>query len=106
MVVDADLIAAGVAMVKKYLSEGIVEITFTKKDGNTRVLLGTTLGHLIPEEKKPKQKPVVEGAPLDSLVKDKPTQLITVFDTEKNDWRSFNYTTITKIKLHTQPTLK
>lgn len=104
MIIDADQLNAGVAMLHKYLSEGIVEVTFTKKDGNTRVMLGTTLGTLIPEEKKPKQKPLasfgIDEAEVISLPKVAPTQHIVMFDTEKQEWRSCNYTTIKTIKLH------
>jgi hypothetical protein len=103
MILDADLLAAGVAMVKKYLSEGIVEVTFTKADGNTRVMQCTTLANLIPEEKKPQVKKDAEGNIIPQVAKEKPVQLITAFDTEKNEWRSFNYPTIKAIKLHNQP---
>lgn len=99
MMLDADLLAAGTAMVKKYLSEGIVEVTFTKADGNVRVMQCTTVPSLIPEEKKPKVKKDAEGNIIPH--KDKPVQLIVAFDTEKGEWRSFNYPTIKGIKLHT-----
>lgn len=107
MIVNVDLISTGVAMVKQELSKGVVEVTFTKSDGNVRVMFCTTLGNLIPEEKKPKKKELAvtfqDMDIMESGYRMRPAQLITAFDVEKQDWRSFNYTTITGIKLHAQP---
>lgn len=106
MIIDSKLIEVGVQMLTKYLNEGIVEVKFTKKDGTDRVMNCTKVEHLIPKEKQPKPKEVVINDTLEVLeseIRVRPLQLITVFDVDKQDWRSFNYTTIKSIKLHNQP---
>lgn len=105
MIINADLVQVGVTMLTKYLHEGIVEVVFTKKDGTDRVMNCTQVEHLIPKEKHPKLEPSFDanGEPLPFTVRaERPMQLLTVFDVDKQDWRSFNYTTIKTIKLHTQ----
>jgi len=104
MIINADLVQVGVDMLTKYLHEGIVEVKFTKKDGTERVMNCTKVTELIPEAKRPKPKEVVVNDTLEvfeSTMRIRPAQLITVFDVDKQDWRSFNYTTIKSIKLHT-----
>jgi len=107
MIIDSDLIKVGVATIDKYLHEGIVEVHFTKKDGTKRVMNCTKVQHLIPVEKRPKPTPTIDdqGNALPLVEKAaRPWQLITVFDVDKQEWRSFNYTTIIAIKAHTQTT--
>jgi WYL_2, Sm-like SH3 beta-barrel fold len=104
MIINADLVQ-GVNMLTKYLCEGIVEVTFTKKDGTDRVMNCTKVQHLIPKEKQPKPEPSFDanGEPLPFAIRaERPLQLLTVFDVDKQDWRSFNYTTIKSIKIHNQ----
>lgn len=105
MIIDSKQIELGVTMLTTYLCEGIVEVKFTKKDGTERTMNCTKVEHLIPEAKRPKAKEVVVNDILqlvESKVKERPLQLITVFDVDKQEWRSFNYTTVKSIKLHTQ----
>jgi len=109
MIINADLLATGVKMLTNYLHEGIVEVKFTKKDGTDRVMNCTKVPHLIPKEKQPKPVPTVDeqGNALPIVERaERPLQLITVFDVDKQEWRSFNYGTIKSIKLHNQPQTK
>ena len=70
--------------VKRELIKGVVDVTFTKKDGSVRKMSCTLKpGIVVPYEKKTdKTKPV-------------PIDICPVFDTEKQEWRSFNYDAIT-----------
>jgi len=104
MIIAANLVEVGVKMLTKYLREGVVEVQFTKKDGTLRVMNCTKDMTKIPVENHPKPQPVTEesGAlDLDDLppYTQKPVQLITVFDVDKQEWRSFNYTTVRSISL-------
>lgn len=66
----------------KSLAEGVISVTFTKKDGTDRVMLCTRKSSLIPTEFHPKGETVETG------------DNIRVFDVEKNGWRSFNLSTL------------
>jgi hypothetical protein len=72
---------------RERLSEGVVQVTFTKKDGSNRVMLATLNEDLIPADKKPKGtgKTVAND------------NTFAVFDTEADGWRSFNFDTVTDI---------
>ncbi len=77
------------------LKEGEVVVTFKKKDGSDRVMRCTKSFALIPEENHPKTEnstPKVDenGNPIVS-------DIITVWDTEKNGWRSFDYKTLIRV---------
>lgn len=69
------------------LQEGVVQVTFTKKDGSNRVMLATLNEDLIPADKKPKGT----GKTVDN------DNTFAVFDTEADGWRSFNFDTVTDI---------
>jgi hypothetical protein len=70
-----------------YLSESTITVTFTKKDGTTRVMKCTKQSDLIPADKQPK------GAG------STPTgDAVAAFDLEKQEWRSFNTSNITRIE--------
>ena len=58
----------------------IYEATFIKKDGEKRTMLYTLRPDLIPETKGNKRN--------------LSTNLATVFDLEKNDWRTINFATM------------
>ena len=67
-----------------YLSHGeTITVTFTKKDGTERTMLCTRNMNLIPEEQHPK-----------GTGKPKSQWIITVFDLEKGEWRSFNESSV------------
>ena len=74
------------------LKEGEVIVTFKKKDGTERVMRCTKSFDSIPEEKRPKTT---------SDVIDKPsttnTDLLMVWDLDKEGWRSFDYKSLLKI---------
>ena len=71
---------------KRELIKGIVEVTFTKKDGTQRVMNCTLKeGVVVPYEKKTDK------------VKETHIDICPVFDTDKQEWRSFKYDAITKV---------
>jgi hypothetical protein len=83
---------SGKDWLKSILSEGIVEITFTKVNGEKRVMRSTLYPEYLPkveikegEEVKPKKEYV--QSPL----------TLRVFDVEKQDWRSLRWDSITTI---------
>lgn len=68
----------------KMLKEQDMVITFTKRDGSEREMFCTLDENLLPEFES------------DNIKTDN-GDLINVYDIEKDDWRSFNYSSITKI---------
>ena len=62
---------------RKELSEGIYRVTFTKVNGDIRVLVGTSM----PEHIDPADR--VSG-------ESKPGKYIPVYDIEKGGWRCFD----------------
>jgi hypothetical protein len=74
-----------------YLSENTATVTFTKKDGTTRVMRCTRDSNLIPSEKLAKEDP------------NKPAKVPTgdavqAFDLDIGEWRAFNTGNITRIE--------
>ena len=61
------------------LNEGLVYLQFKKVNGDLRNMVGTLNSGLIPEDKVPE-----EGKERKSN-----EELVVLFDTEVNDWRSF-----------------
>ena len=80
-------------LVEKLQNE-IVSVTFTKADGNDRTMICTKMLSKIPTEQHPKTEKVAkldeEGNPIES-------DNITVWDTEIEGWRSFNYSRIKSV---------
>ena len=75
---------------KETLKTNIVEVTFTKKDGSERVMKATQdLDNLIPREKHPK------GVGKEC----KNPNIVSVFDTEKGEWRSFDFSRVSETKV-------
>ena len=70
-----------------YLSESTITVTFTKKDGTSRVMKCTKQSDLIPAEMQPKG---TGSTPTGDAV--------SVFDLDKQEWRSFNTSNITHIE--------
>ena len=60
---------------KDLLRNSVVEVTFKKKDGSTRVMICTLMSDFLPE---------VQGTGLSS-----PTGVTTVYDLESEGWRAF-----------------
>ena len=71
---------------REYLSEKVVEIEFTKKDGTTRKMTCTRDIGKIPVEKHPNGN----GPSVKSTT-------IQAFDTDIGEWRSFNTESLTRI---------
>jgi hypothetical protein len=65
---------------------GIVQVSFTKKDGTNRILNGTLSEKIIPKSDETHGRSKKEG-------------LIVLWDIEKNGWRSFN---VEQINWYTQ----
>jgi hypothetical protein len=63
---------------KNKLLNGIAVLEFTKSDGSDRKMCCTLLESEIPQEKKPK-----------NIGKRENLEILSVFDLEKQDWRSF-----------------
>lgn len=66
------------------LAQGLVTVTFTKKDGETRTMTCTTKLSEIPDASHPKGK-------VTNLADD----LFRVFDVDAQGWRSFHYDQVT-----------
>jgi hypothetical protein len=75
---------------KKKLREGVVEVTFTKKDGTERVMKCTLKESLIPEKHKPKGDNPREGGGNPFV--------IPCYDVEKEGWRSFTFTDVKSVQ--------
>ena len=67
------------------LNEYVVEVTFTKKDGTERVMNCTLLEDYLPETTG-----VGKAASLDA---------VSVYDVDKEDWRSFRWDSIKAVKV-------
>lgn len=67
-----------------------VTVTFTKKDGSSRIMNCTLAESLIPSNKTPKGD-AVTTTPNDEVQK--------VFDTDIGEWRSFRWDSITAIEV-------
>ena len=72
---------------REYLTESKLAITFTKKDGTSRRLLCTKMSEFVPEDKQPK-----------GTGKTPTGDAVAAFDLEKQEWRSFNTSNITRIE--------
>jgi hypothetical protein len=70
------------------LKTNIVDVTFTKKDGTERLMKCTLNPEILPKvEIKEDAKPRKES-----------TTSMRVFDTEKNEWRSFTIKSVRNVK--------
>ncbi len=73
--------------INKAISENVVVLSFTKKDGSERVMTCSTKDGIIPTDKMPKgesKRPVS-------------TDSHAVFDLEKQEWRSFRYADLNSV---------
>jgi hypothetical protein len=64
-------------------------VTFTKKDGTERVMRCTLVEGRIPAEQTPKNTNATSSSS---------GSAVRVFDTEKNEWRSFRWDSVTKVE--------
>lgn len=72
--------------IQNMLHNGIINVKFTKKDGTERVMKCTLLESII--------KPYEKATDRDKKVNE---DLISVWDVEKDAWRSFRYDSILEI---------
>ena len=75
------------------LSAGPATVTFTKKDGEVRVMTCTLQASAIPEKHQP--KPLAEG----QVPKKRSTESLSVWDLTAQGWRSFIYKNITSVSI-------
>jgi WYL_2, Sm-like SH3 beta-barrel fold len=68
------------------LRKNIAEVTFTKVNGEERVMPCTLQEHLIPKKESN-----------DSNVKNSKDTNLTVWCTDKNEWRSFRISSVTRV---------
>lgn len=79
-----------------HVKDNSVTVNFVKKDGSNRAMLCTLVQELIPEEKRPKPAEPKEGEePRVTVYSD---EVLRVFDTEKQEWRSFRWDAITSFE--------
>ena len=64
-------------------------VTFTKKDSSERAMRCTLVEEAIPADKQPKTQS--EGSTSTGSA-------VRVFDTEKSEWRSFRWDSVTKVE--------
>ena len=73
---------------KEFLHDGVVNVCFEKKDGTERIMNCTLASEFIPEDMTPK------GLSVKARSKD----VLAVFDTDNNGWRSFLLENVKYIK--------
>lgn len=66
-------------------------VTFTKKDGTERNMRCTLVEGRIPADKKPTQQTSTTSSQIAGSA-------VRVFDTEKNEWRSFRWDSVTQVE--------
>ena len=79
--------------IREFLHSEIIEVSFTKKNGDNRVMKCTLMSDQFPEELKTEKK-----VDFNELLKEENKDVMTVFDVESQGWRSFRLDTIKYIK--------
>tara|TARA_R110000868_G_scaffold84531_1_gene238256 strand:+ start:336 stop:650 length:315 start_codon:yes stop_codon:yes gene_type:complete len=88
---ETELVAFRDAM-KGILKEGVAEVTFTKKDGDQRIMTCTLDNTLLPVVE------VVEGVePKTPRVLKNPNNTLSVYDINAKGWRSFVVENVTAV---------
>lgn len=82
-------------------TEKEVIVKFTKKDGTIRILRGTLDFTQIPNNKKPKNVNLVK-----ILTKIKKSQILSIFDLEKQEWRSIPFDRLEYVQTSTKKIYK
>lgn len=83
---------AGRTWLRDMLHMGAVTVTFTKKDGDTRVMFCTLEEAAIPEQHRP--KPLAEG----QTPRKRNDDSLSVWDLNANGWRSFIFANVTRVE--------
>lgn len=78
---------------RSMLATGPATVTFTKKDGETRIMTCTLEASSIPEQHRP--KPLAEG----QTARKRSEDSLSVWDINAQGWRSFIYKNITSISI-------
>lgn len=76
------------AWIKQLLSKGVYEVTFTKVNGESRVMPCTL------DQKRLPPAPIRENA----VKKERKLDAISVWCVDKNEWRSFKVMNLTEVK--------
>lgn len=76
------------AELRQSLRNGIVSVTFTKKDGSSRTLNATLNEALLPPKKPDNGKPKRQY----------PEDYFNVWSVDDRDWRSFSFDQVTSVK--------
>jgi hypothetical protein len=71
------------------LSDGVVAVKFTKKDGTDRTLMCTLSQKVIPDEYAPKGEDT----------RKKSSDALAVFDVENEGWRSFRWDSVKSVSM-------
>jgi hypothetical protein len=77
-------------ILKSLLQEGIVNVTFTKKDGTSRVMKATLKSEKIPQSEAPKNE---------NPMRVKSDAVQAVYDLEKEGWRSFRWDSLVEYQI-------
>jgi hypothetical protein len=85
--------AEGREWLQEMLRKGPVTVTFTKKDGESRVMTCTLEESVIPEQHRP--KPLAEG----QEQRKRSDANLSVWDLNAAGWRSFILANITDVKI-------
>jgi hypothetical protein len=84
---------------KEALKGGICTVVFTKSDGTEREMRCTLKQELLPKEAfKTPEANQAQSVAAPKQRKPKPDSNLSVWDLDKNAWRSFNLPTVTKWK--------
>lgn len=78
----------------KQLMEGVLSVSFTKRDGTERTLICTLVGNRIPEDKWPG----ANDAPEDAPSRKKNMEVIPVWSLEDAAWRSFRVDSVKSVR--------
>lgn len=78
---------------KTQLNEGLVTVTFTKKNGEQRIMTCTLSSDIIPQHQLP--KPIAEG----TEPRKRDPDSLSVWDVNAEGWRSFIWENITDVKV-------
>ena len=76
-------------VIKRLLTAGTLSVTFTKKDGEERIMKCTTRPVDIPKDKQP----IGENKAIEN------TEVVRAFDVENNGWRSFRVDSVKSFSL-------
>lgn len=80
------IVHSALEFLKLIKNEKVVYIKFEKKDGTVRTMKCTLDFNQIPKDKRPKNVDLIK-----ILTKIQKSKILSVYDLEKNDWRSIPF---------------